>query len=145
MQWVAEQGKKESSKQAVDHLIALRQLLSVYSIKNVIKYNITRSEFMKTRKKIALAKDPKKECLFKELSGVFKEAGVLVRREKLKTGPGWKVISGACRVENQSMVFVDPRLPQDDQILFLRARAQELGVKLAIVEKEAEPEIQQVA
>ena len=84
------------------------------------------------------AKDKIKENVFKELSGVLQKAGVRVRREKLKSGPGWKAVSGGCRVESQHVLFVDPRMPQDDQILFLRSRVQQLGLDASAQVKEAE-------
>ncbi len=85
---------------------------------------------MKSQKRSVITKDPKKETVFKELCSKFESAGLTVRREKLKQGPGWKVVSGACRANNQRLVFVDPRLTQDDQILFLRSRAKALGLNL---------------
>jgi len=85
---------------------------------------------MKSSKRTVVAKDPKKETLFKSLCAKFEAAGLTVRREKLKQGPGWKVVSGACRANNQRLVFVDPRLAQDDQILFLRSRAKTLGIEI---------------
>ena len=86
---------------------------------------------MPVKKRIVAPKDPKKESIFRELTSAFERAGFIVRREKLKAGPGWKVISGSCRALESKFIFVDPRLPQDDQLLFLRARAQTLGVPLS--------------
>ncbi len=86
---------------------------------------------MPTKKRIVPLKDPKKESIFKGLACALDRAGFVVRREKLKAGPGWRVVSGSCRAETQKLIFVDPRLPQDDQIIFLRARAASLGVSLA--------------
>lgn len=85
---------------------------------------------MKAKKVITVSKDPRKESLFRGLSALCGQAGVLVRREKLKQGPGWKVVSGSCRMGEQRLIFVDPKLPQEEQILFLRARARQLGVEL---------------
>ncbi len=73
-------------------------------------------------KKIKLVRDPEKEKLFRELSEQLAQRGYTVRREKLKQGFGWKVVSGACQALGQRMVFVDQRLSQDDQISFLRSR-----------------------
>ena len=83
---------------------------------------------MKSRKKIVVAKDPKKEAVFKGLAAQLQAAGYFVRREKLKAGPGWKVISGACRAQDKNFIFIDPKLTQEDQILFLQAKIKEHNV-----------------
>ena len=85
---------------------------------------------MKAKKKGPVAKDSKKESVFRGISAALQAAGFTVRREKLKAGPGWKVVSGACRAADQKFIFIDPRMTQDDQILFLRARAAAVGVQL---------------
>ena len=69
-----------------------------------------------------------KEQAYQSLVQVAKDNGYLVRREKLKTGPGWRVISGTCRVESSKMIFVDSQLPQEDQIEFLSSKIRELGL-----------------
>ncbi|MBN8548416.1 MAG: hypothetical protein J0M12_03755 [Deltaproteobacteria bacterium] len=73
-------------------------------------------------KKNKLVRDPAKEKLFKELSEQLAQRGFTVRREKLKQGYGWKVVSGACQALGQRLIFVDQRMTQDDQISFLQAR-----------------------
>ena len=86
-----------------------------------------------TRKTKSLAlrcRDPKKEGLFKELASKFLLAGYQVRRERLRSGYGFKVVSGSCRVNSDQVVFVDSRLNQDEQLEFLRSRAADLGVRL---------------
>ncbi len=74
------------------------------------------------------AYDPKKESLFKELSSTLAAAGYSVRREKLKAGPGWRAISGSCRAEEQKLIILDSRMPQNDQITFLSKKIEELGI-----------------
>jgi hypothetical protein len=76
------------------------------------------------------ARDPKKDSIFRQLVAAFAKKGVTVRREKLKAGPGWKAVSGSCRALDAKYLFVDPRMPQDDQILFVKARAAQYGVDL---------------
>ena len=76
------------------------------------------------------SKDPKKEATFKTLSELVERHGYAVRREKLKRGLGWKVYSGACRSNDQLIIFVDQRLSQDDQINFLQERVKALGLAL---------------
>ena len=83
-----------------------------------------------------LIRDPEKENILRDLSVLLESAGYEVRREKLKRGPGWKVLSGSCRAvtknaSEKSLVFVDRQLPQDDQISFLIGRVTEVKNKLA--------------
>ena len=84
--------------------------------------------------------DPQKDNLFKELAGFLTSAGFDVRREELKQGPGWKVMSGACRYEAQKLVFVDKKLPQDEQISFLLGKIVELKVQVPDQKKDGLPE-----
>lgn len=84
------------------------------------------SSSKRTQKPKIRLRDQKKEGTFKELSERLRSAGYEVRRERLKTGHGWKAVSGSCRAEQVSYIFVDSRLSQDDQIVFLRARLREL-------------------
>lgn len=72
--------------------------------------------------------EPKKESVFNELSSILGAAGYVVRREKLKAGPGWRVVSGMCRKDDNKLIFVDRRMTQDDQILFLASRISALKV-----------------
>jgi hypothetical protein len=87
------------------------------------------------KKKNLVKKDFAKERSFKALVATFALAGVEVRREKLKRGLGWRVQSGACRLEvgteEKRIIFVDQRLSQDDQLNFLREKARGMGLNLA--------------
>lgn len=56
--------------------------------------------------------------LFEQLEGL----GFVVRREELKRGHCWKVLSGSCRSQAQRFVFVDSRLSPDEQISFLASK-----------------------
>lgn len=71
--------------------------------------------------------DYEKEGVFKQLCGELESEGFQVRREELKSGFGWKVVSGACRANEQKMIFVDRRLSQQEQIDFLRGKLAEVG------------------
>lgn len=85
----------------------------------------------KTAKKPEVGKkDYQKEHVFKELSTLLAQSGVSVRREKLKQGLGWKVISGSCRAQGDKFLFIDRRLPQDDQIAFLLAKLASLNIQI---------------
>lgn len=80
-----------------------------------------------TRKpnKNKIVRDPAKEKLFRELSDQLSKQGYTVRREKLRQGYGWKVVSGSCQALGERMIFVDQRLSQDDQISFLKSHLSE--------------------
>lgn len=83
----------------------------------------------------AVSRDPEKESVLKGLSLVLQGAGYAVRREKLKRGPGWRVVSGMCRALDQNaapqrLIFVDRALSQDDQISFLVGRINDLEVSV---------------
>lgn len=86
---------------------------------------------MAVKKRKSAVRDPKKESVYKELVSDLTEQGYTVRREKLKQGFGWKVMSGQCTLESESLIFVDSRMTQDDQIAFLQA-------KLATLKPEAD-------
>ena len=57
----------------------------------------------------------------KQLILDLEQAGFKVRREKLKQGPGWKTISGTCRVNTDKIVFLDSGMPHEEQVVFLRS------------------------
>ncbi len=59
---------------------------------------------------------------YKELVGKLEELGYVVRREELKRGHCWKVLSGVCRSLAQKFIFVDSRLKPDEQVAFLSAK-----------------------
>ena len=79
----------------------------------------------KKRKPITV--DPKKESIIKELASLVESNGYTLRREQLKQGAGWKVMSGSCRFNNNKLIFVDRRLSQSDQISFLVNKCIALG------------------
>lgn len=78
------------------------------------------------------AYDPQKEALFKKFRESLESAGYQVRREELKRGAGWKVMSGSCRAMDQKFIFVDRRLSQDEQLEFLRDQMSGRGIVLAL-------------
>ena len=91
------------------------------------------------KKRSKKTKDPKKESLFKGLSMLLKEAGHTVRRERLKVGHGWRVLSGKCRLEENKLVFVDSVMDLDDQIEFLAMKIKEMGYSMPEVISEQLP------
>lgn len=88
------------------------------------------SESLKIKKKSSkkAKKDPQKERIFKSLCLLLEGKGLSVRREELKQGHGWRVASGACRVKDQPFLFVDRKLPQDEQIEFVLGKISDLNV-----------------
>jgi len=82
------------------------------------------------KKKKVSSYDPLKEKIIKELSAVLAQAGLVVRREKLKQGFGWRALSGVCLLGQDRLLFVDRKLPQDEQISFLINKIVQGEVKL---------------
>ena len=70
---------------------------------------------IRKKKKISTY-NPQSDKIINELANVLTNAGYEVRREKLKQGYGWKVLSGACQLEQKELIFVDRKLPQEEQI-----------------------------
>jgi hypothetical protein len=75
------------------------------------------------------------ESLYKECVALLEQAGFLVRREELKRGHCWRVMSGSCRSLTHRYVFVDSRLSANEQIAFLSAKLNELNVSRPLVEQ----------
>lgn len=76
-------------------------------------------------------RDPKKESIFKALTALVVDKGYVVRREVLKQGLGWRVVSGSCRAESSKIIFIDRRLTLDDQISFLISKMDAIGLTFA--------------
>ena len=66
------------------------------------------------------------EHRYKELLVQLESKGFTVRREELKRGHCWKVVSGSCRSFSHHYVFVDSRLAPQDQISFLESTLAEV-------------------
>lgn len=81
----------------------------------------------KKKKKKQIQRDPEKERVYKGLVEKLRKKGLTVRREKLKQGFGWKVMSGSCTLDAEAIIFVDSRMSQDDQIAFLTGKLQEVN------------------
>lgn len=78
---------------------------------------------------MARAVDPRaveKENRIKELCLNLRAAGVVVRREELKRGHGWRAVSGNCRLNQEPIVFVDRRSSLEEQLAFLESQARVL-------------------
>ncbi len=66
------------------------------------------------------------EQRYRDLLTELEGRGFVVRREELKRGHCWKVVSGSCRSFSHHYVFVDSRLAPQDQISFLEATLADL-------------------
>ena len=71
------------------------------------------------------------ENRYKALVAQLEAKGFLVRREELKRGHCWKVVSGSCRSLSQNLVFVDSRLAPNDQVAFLEATVADVEDSIA--------------
>ncbi|MEZ4754090.1 MAG: hypothetical protein R3A13_07245 [Bdellovibrionota bacterium] len=92
------------------------------------------------KKKQFTPRDPKKDRIFKDLSDILHKAGFFVRREELKRGHGWKVLSGECSTEGSKYIFVDRRMSQDEQIAFLLNKIITSGIEPTAEDLELLPE-----
>jgi hypothetical protein len=95
---------------------------------------------MAVKKRKTQKKDPEKESVYKGLVSKLTDMGYTVRREKLKQGFGWKVVSGQCTFNTERLIFVDSRMSQDDQISFLTARLDTLPTLNDAIAASSEPQ-----
>lgn len=87
------------------------------------------------------AQAKEKESLLSELACILSSSGFRVRREKLKQGIGWRAVSGSCRVMSDRMIFLDRRLPQDEQIDFLVDRIAESKIAVSLEQIQSLPPV----
>lgn len=76
----------------------------------------------KKRKSFKPAWTKDQDLRYKEMVAQLEQLGFTVRREELKRGHCWKVVSGSCRSLSQRFIFVDSRLAPQDQLSFLEAK-----------------------
>jgi len=81
-----------------------------------------------------------KDKVFKALASLLEVKGFKVRREELKAGPGWRASSGSCRAKTDKLIFVERRLPQDEQLNFLTSTALDCKVVFLAEELSSLPE-----
>lgn len=82
--------------------------------------------------RVATRRDPVKDARIATLVGDLVARGLVVRREELRRGLGWRAVSGVCRVFDRETVFVDRRLGVDEQISFLEAKLASISEGVAI-------------
>ncbi len=80
----------------------------------------------KRKKSSRPAWSKEQEHRYRELLVQLESRGFIVRREELKRGHCWKVVSGSCRSFGHNYVFVDSRLAPQDQVSFLEATLAEV-------------------
>ena len=80
----------------------------------------------KRRKSTRPAWTKEQDQLYRDLLVQLEGRGFTVRREELKRGHCWKVLSGSCRSLSHHYVFVDSRLGPQDQISFLESTLAEI-------------------
>lgn len=78
------------------------------------------------RKNMRPAWTKEQEDRYRSLLADLENLGFVVRREELKRGHCWKVVSGSCRSLGQNFIFVDSRLPPQEQVGFLEAKLVEM-------------------
>jgi hypothetical protein len=76
----------------------------------------------KKRKSFKPAWTKDQDAKYKEMVAQLEQLGFAVRREELKRGHCWKVMSGSCRSLTQRLIFVDSRLAPQEQLSFLEAK-----------------------
>lgn len=64
----------------------------------------------------AKARDLELERQLRQLVKLFQSQGFAVRREKLASGPSYKVKSGDCLLGGNRLIFVDRRLSVEQQL-----------------------------
>jgi hypothetical protein len=87
-----------------------------------VKSSVPMIKKLKRKKSSRPAWSESQTARYKELVGKLEGLGFVVRREELKRGHCWKVLSGVCRSLTQKFVFIDSRLNPDEQVAFLGAK-----------------------
>jgi hypothetical protein len=90
-----------------------------------------------------IAQDKVKEQQIQVVIKFLSEAGVNVRREKLKKGAGWSVNSGAAAVFGEPTIFVDRNLALDDQLEVLVAQVADFKSQIGPEDLKKMPESMQ--
>lgn len=70
------------------------------------------------------------ESQVRALEKVFRARGISVRREKLARGSAFRVRSGGCLLAGENLIFIDRRLPDDQQLTLLIEYLGELRITL---------------
>lgn len=84
-------------------------------------------------------KEREEDQQIKQLASLFEKRGIKVRREKLSRGQSFRVKSGDCVYTEEKVLFLDKRLPSDQQINVLIDYIQDFSIKLEDSELESFP------
>jgi len=68
-----------------------------------------------------------REAAYGRLVQSLQVAGYVVRREELKRGHCWRVMSGECRSLQNRYIFIDSRLNAEEQVAFLSSKVAEIN------------------
>ena len=82
------------------------------------------------------AQEKRDEQTIRRLQKIFRNHGITVRRENLSRGPSFRVRSGDCVLTGERFVFVDRRMPADQQLGTLLDQL--VSYKLQLTEDELE-------
>lgn len=77
-----------------------------------------------------MAQKDRDEQSVKALSRILAKRGLAVRREKLTRGTAFRATSGACGLDGKQLLFIDKRLPVDQQLAVLLDYALEVKPEL---------------
>lgn len=69
--------------------------------------------------RVKTRKERQGEMRLRQLGEIFEKRGIVVRREKLSRGRSYRVKSGDCLFSGGKFLFVDRRLPVEQQISLL--------------------------
>ena len=71
------------------------------------------------------------ETTVKQIVKFLRKYGFDVRREKLSRGDSFRVKSGRCSFKDKNLLFIDTRLPAEQQLSILADYLATSGIKLA--------------
>jgi hypothetical protein len=75
-------------------------------------------------------KEKAAERQLRAITKIFSRIGISVRREKLSSGPSFRVKSGNCLVSGNPLIFIDRRLPSAQQLSVLIDYLVDLKIEL---------------
>ncbi len=85
---------------------------------------------------VMLAEDEKN---IKTLIKILKQHDLDIRREKLMRGDAFRVKSGACNFKDKQLIFIDKRMPADQQLSAIIDYVVDAKINFAEGEKEMLP------
>ena len=83
------------------------------------------------------SQEKEQEFQVKLLSGILENKGFSIRRENLSRGHSFRVKSGDCVFSGQNVIFLDRRLPLEQQISLLIDYIIYIGLELSKTEEDS--------